>query len=328
MGKLQQRLVTAGYRGHEALRRVLRHPARRRASPSSSCSSSADRSRSPNLRAGARRLRPRLPAAGHGARRGWPRSGSTGSAWACPTRSTCSWSASKPASASTRRSSASATSSTFAHPDLSDELRLINLELRAGKARVRSAAATSADRTGVDDIVVARRDAGADRQVRHERGAVAARALGDAAHQAAAARGRSGGQDRREDGVPAGVLHLPGDLGRDDRPGRDQVHPGPGADGERNDAMRPHRRSTLRRRAGAAGAATLEETGLGADQIEQLLDQDAVHAARRPASTIADRMRLPYSHPRAAHRARCAPSGWSRCAGASGIRHAPAIATR
>jgi tight adherence protein C len=40
----------------------------------------------------------------------------------------------------------------FAHPDLSDELKLINLELRAGKGRV-DALRNLADRTGVDDIV-------------------------------------------------------------------------------------------------------------------------------------------------------------------------------
>jgi tight adherence protein C len=39
----------------------------------------------------------------------------------------------------------------FAHPDLSDELRLINLELRAGKGRV-DALRNLAERTGVDDI--------------------------------------------------------------------------------------------------------------------------------------------------------------------------------
>src|SRR5207248_8662285 len=39
----------------------------------------------------------------------------------------------------------------FAHPDLSDELRLINLELRAGSARV-DALRNLADRTGVDDV--------------------------------------------------------------------------------------------------------------------------------------------------------------------------------
>ena len=40
----------------------------------------------------------------------------------------------------------------FAHPDLSDELRLINLELRAGKGRA-DALHNLAVRTGVDDIV-------------------------------------------------------------------------------------------------------------------------------------------------------------------------------
>jgi tight adherence protein C len=41
---------------------------------------------------------------------------------------------------------------TFAHPELSDELRLINLELRAGKARSEALHNLGA-RTGVDDIV-------------------------------------------------------------------------------------------------------------------------------------------------------------------------------
>ena len=39
----------------------------------------------------------------------------------------------------------------YAHPDLSDELRLVNLELRAGKARP-DALRNLADRTGVDDL--------------------------------------------------------------------------------------------------------------------------------------------------------------------------------
>jgi len=39
----------------------------------------------------------------------------------------------------------------FAHPDLADELRLINLELRAGKGRV-EALRNLSDRTGVDDV--------------------------------------------------------------------------------------------------------------------------------------------------------------------------------
>ncbi len=39
----------------------------------------------------------------------------------------------------------------FAHPELSDELHLVNLELRAGKGRV-DALRNLADRTGVDDV--------------------------------------------------------------------------------------------------------------------------------------------------------------------------------
>src|SRR5439155_24649969 len=39
----------------------------------------------------------------------------------------------------------------FAHPDLCDEMRLINLELRAGKNRV-NALKNLAERTGVDDV--------------------------------------------------------------------------------------------------------------------------------------------------------------------------------
>jgi len=40
----------------------------------------------------------------------------------------------------------------FAHPDLSNELRLVNIELRAGKART-DALRNLADRTGLDDLV-------------------------------------------------------------------------------------------------------------------------------------------------------------------------------
>jgi tight adherence protein C len=40
----------------------------------------------------------------------------------------------------------------FAYPDLSDELRLVNLELRAGKGRV-DALRNLGERTGVDDLV-------------------------------------------------------------------------------------------------------------------------------------------------------------------------------
>src|SRR5207249_3165725 len=40
----------------------------------------------------------------------------------------------------------------FAHPDLCDEMRLINLELRAGKNRV-DALKNLGERTGVDDVI-------------------------------------------------------------------------------------------------------------------------------------------------------------------------------
>ncbi len=113
----------------------------------------------------------------------------------------------------------------FAYPELSDELRLVNLELRAGKARP-EALRNLADRTGVDDLGSLVDHAHPDRQVRHERRPVAARLFRDAPDQAPAARGRSGGQDRREDGLPARVLHLPGDLGRHHRTGGHQVRHG------------------------------------------------------------------------------------------------------
>ena len=73
---------------------------------------------------------------------------------------------------------------------------------------------------------VAGGDARADRQVRHQRRAVAARAQRHAPDQAAPARRGGRREDRRQDGVPARVLHLPGGLGRHDRPGRHQVRPG------------------------------------------------------------------------------------------------------
>ena len=118
------------------------------------------------------------------------------------------------ASASTRRMQRVGEELAFAHPELSDELRL-DQPRAARRQGARRGAAQPGRAHRRRRPVVAGRDAGADRQVRHQRGAVAARALRDAAHQAPAARRRGRGQDRREDGVPAGLLHLPGDLGRD-----------------------------------------------------------------------------------------------------------------
>ena len=50
----------------------------------------------------------------------------------------------------------------FAHPELCEELRLINFELRAGKARS-EALHNLGERTGVDDVHLAGGDAGSDR---------------------------------------------------------------------------------------------------------------------------------------------------------------------
>ena len=112
----------------------------------------------------------------------------------------------------------------FAYPELSDELRPINLELRAGKPRSEAQQPGRPHRRRRPRV--ARHDADPDRQVRHQRRTVAARLLRDAAHQAASTRRGSGGEDRREDGLSAGLLHLPGDLGRHHRTGRDPLHHG------------------------------------------------------------------------------------------------------
>ena len=130
---------------------------------------------------------------------------------------------------------------------------------------------------------VARRDARADRQVRHERRAVAARALRHAPHEAAAARGRSGREDRREDGVPAGHLHLSGDLGRDARSGGDQVHPGSVSDGDEHDDINDSARRRLDiPTPGSAGADDARGRRARAPTRRAAAHQDAVHAARRP----------------------------------------------
>ena len=95
----------------------------------------------------------------------------------------------------------------FAYPDLSAELRLVNLELLAGKGRIGGAAQPRrSNRRRRPQL--AGRDAGPDRQVRHERRELAARLLRHAANQAPSASRRSSGQDGREDGVPARRLHL------------------------------------------------------------------------------------------------------------------------
>ena len=160
----------------------------------------------------------RLPAAEHGARRGWRRSASTGSGSALPDALdllvVSVEAGPRPRSGdSARRRRAGVRASRPVRRAAADQPRAARRQgARRSAAQPRRPHRRRRHR-------VARRDAGADRQVRHQRGAVAARALRHAAHQAPAARRRGRGQDRREDGVPARVLHLPGDLGRDDRPG-------------------------------------------------------------------------------------------------------------
>ena len=113
----------------------------------------------------------------------------------------------------------------FAHPDLADELRLVNIELRAGKART-DALRNLADRTGLDDLVSLTTMLIQTDKFGTERRPVAAGVFRDPADQAAPAGRGSRGQDRREDGVSAGLLHLPGDLGRGHRACGDQVRAG------------------------------------------------------------------------------------------------------
>ena len=78
------------------------------------------------------------------------------------------------------------------------------------------------------------------------------------------------------------------------RTGGDQVRPGPGADGARNER---NRHSSADRPSAAPAPpvpATLEDTGLGADQSSSCSSRRCT-PARRPASPIADRLRLPYA---------------------------------
>ena len=118
---------------------------------------------------------------------------------------------------------------TFAYPELSDELRLINLELRAGKPRA-EALRNLADRTGVDDL-----SALVTMLIQTDKfGTSVAQSLRvysetlrtkrrQRAEEAAAKTGC-------EDGLPARVLHLPGGVGRDDWTGGDQVRHRAGSD--------------------------------------------------------------------------------------------------
>ena len=80
------------------------------------------------------------------------------------------------------------------HPELSDELQLVNLEMRIGKTRI-DALRELARRTGSGRHQVAGRHADPDRSLWHQRCSVVARLLRRFAHQAASTRGRNERQD-------------------------------------------------------------------------------------------------------------------------------------
>ena len=120
----------------------------------------------------------------------------------------------------------------ISYPALAEELRLITTEMRAGKPRL-EAFKNFASRTKVDEVrsLVAM-------LVQTDRfGTSVAQALahacGSVANQAPAERGRAGGEDRRQAGVPAGVLPVSGALRR---------HPRTGGGGLRSDVQAGHRR--------------------------------------------------------------------------------------
>ena len=99
----------------------------------------------------------------------------------------------------------------IAYPVLAEELRILTSEIRAGKPRI-EAFKSLATRTKVDDVraLVAM-------LIQTDRfGTSIGQALADAcrlvAREAAAARGGKGSEDRRQAGVPAGSVFLPGVL--------------------------------------------------------------------------------------------------------------------
>ena len=183
----------------------------------------------------------------------------------------------------------------FAHRELSDELRLVNLELRAGKGRT-DALRALAERTGVDDRrrwwrCWCRPTASA-RASRSRSACTPTRCV-----QAASAGRRSRGQDRRQDGLPAGVLYLSGHLGRHDRTSGHQVRAGPHPD--RRGAMTMGATAavldqpSMAAPTGYPAPVTLADTGLSADMVMQLF-MKSLYAGEASGMTLAERLRLPF----------------------------------
>ncbi len=92
-----------------------------------------------------------------------------------------------------------------AHPDLSDEFHLVNLEMRAGKPRA-DALRNLVDRTGVDDIRSLVGTLIQTDRFAHQRRTGLARALRLPPHGTPATRRRTGSQNHDQDGSPVGDL--------------------------------------------------------------------------------------------------------------------------
>jgi Flp pilus assembly protein TadB len=87
-----------------------------------------------------------------------------------------------------------------AHPELSDELQLVNLEMRVGKTRL-DAMRELARRTGLD--------VNSNRALRNQCGSIVACTFRRSAHETPSARRRNGSQNDRQDGAGAGIFYFP-----------------------------------------------------------------------------------------------------------------------
>ncbi len=105
----------------------------------------------------------------------------------------------------------------LAHPDISLEFTMVNVELRAGKRRA-DALRSMAERTAVDELEEAGRGADPGRPVRHRRGPEPAHARRLHARAGAAESRGTGGQGGRETGVPDFFLYSADAFRGDGRP--------------------------------------------------------------------------------------------------------------
>ena len=106
----------------------------------------------------------------------------------------------------------------LAYPALGEELRMLTTETRAGKPRMEAFKNLEA-RTKNDDVRSLVAMLGTDRPVRDERVAGAADLRRGDANQTPPARRGTCSEGRREDGLPAGAVPLPGALRRHTRRG-------------------------------------------------------------------------------------------------------------